>query len=267
MSEKQWSLDGWQGVADGVWRQVCHVDDVPGGVNVVLVAGTHGCLLVDAGATPEQGAALRESVAEVTTVPLTAVVLTHDHWDHVDGLPAFADVPVLGHTSLGERVTEPFSLVTVRDLGGGVTAEALAVGPAHTKGDVVVNVPHAKILVAGDLVEESGHPSVGDGSTLRGWGRAFSVIGPLLIEGYRAIPGHGAVVEREYVAAQAGELSGILAQCEMLLDRGVDDVDRAIPLGTWPWEEGDALRGAVASAFKDLRAAGKRPQLGLTSSS
>jgi glyoxylase-like metal-dependent hydrolase (beta-lactamase superfamily II) len=78
----------WRPVRDGVY--VTSLEPV--GANCGLVVGTSGALLVDAGSSPAQGAALRASVAQLTDVPLRAVVVTHHHWDHAYGLGAFADV-------------------------------------------------------------------------------------------------------------------------------------------------------------------------------
>lgn len=264
MSEKDPTVSAWVPVpeTEGLWTATCQADGVPGGVNVVLVAGSDGCALVDVGATPEQGAALRRSAEELTGVPLACVVLTHHHWDHVGGLPAFDGVPVLGHRSV-PGVTDGFSLVSAKDLGGGVSLEAMVAAPAHTAGDVVVYVPHARVLVAGDLVEQSGLPQLDEDSTLTGWIKAYRLIAPVLVPGTRVVPGHGEIVEREFFAEQAADLGDIEAQCTQLLDRGVSDAERALPLGTWPWPDGPELAGAVAAGMRDLRAAGKRPQLGL----
>ena len=58
----------------------------PHRVNVGLIVGDDGALLVDTGNTAEQGAEVRASAEELTGVPVTHVVLTHDHHDHVGGL-------------------------------------------------------------------------------------------------------------------------------------------------------------------------------------
>ena len=49
------------------------------------------------------------------------------------------------------------------DLGDRVV-ELIHPGRGHTAGDLVVRVPDADVMVAGDLVEESDPPFIGDDS-------------------------------------------------------------------------------------------------------
>ena len=72
----------WTPVADRVFVAALE----PHRVNVGLNVGDDGALLVDTGNTVEQGAEVRASAEELTGVPVTHVVLTHDHHDHVGGL-------------------------------------------------------------------------------------------------------------------------------------------------------------------------------------
>lgn len=70
---------------------------------------------------------------------------------------------------------------------GGVDVEAVAVGPAHTAGDVVVRVPRTGVVGVGDLLEEA--PPWVDGADLRGWAAALA---RLVASGDRVwLPSHG----------------------------------------------------------------------------
>ena len=94
------ALGPWQEVAPNVFRAVAE----PESVNLGLVVGSERALLVDTGSSPAQGAAVRASVAAVTDRPLTAVAVTHWHYDHAFGLAAFADLLTIGHESVRERL-------------------------------------------------------------------------------------------------------------------------------------------------------------------
>ncbi|MDR1432102.1 MAG: MBL fold metallo-hydrolase, partial [Propionibacteriaceae bacterium] len=76
-------------VAEKVWLAVAE----PESVNIGLIAGDDGALLVDTGSDPEQGARLRAGAEAAAGVPLIGVFVTHAHHDHVGGLPAVADLP------------------------------------------------------------------------------------------------------------------------------------------------------------------------------
>lgn len=74
--------------------------------------------------------------------------------------------------------------------GSARTVELIAVGPAHTAGDLVLWLPAERLLFAADLVQVETHPFLGTGS-LVDWHRAHQVLEAL--EAERIVPGHGSV--------------------------------------------------------------------------
>jgi len=73
------------------------------GANSVVIADGRDVLLIDTKETGF-GAALRAEVERVVGRPVTCVVSTHHHTDHVMGNPAFtADVPVIAQRRARER--------------------------------------------------------------------------------------------------------------------------------------------------------------------
>jgi glyoxylase-like metal-dependent hydrolase (beta-lactamase superfamily II) len=64
----------------------------------------------------------------------------------------------------------------------------LALGPAHTRGDVVVWLPAERIAAVGDLVEDA-YPWI-EGANVRGWAGALERI--LSLEAAVLLPAHGA---------------------------------------------------------------------------
>src|SRR4030042_1829872 len=69
----------------------------------------------------------------------------------------------------------------------------------HTTNDIVVVVPDAGVLFAGDLIEESSPPYFQDSYPLE-W--PDTVVALLEMAQGPVVPGHGAVVDRAFVAAQ-----------------------------------------------------------------
>lgn len=73
---------------------------------------------------------------------------------------------------------------------GGRRVRILHLGPAHTRGDLVVHLPDAGIVAAGDLLEE-GIPWIDGGSDPAGWARALDRLDRLAAS--VLVPAHGGV--------------------------------------------------------------------------
>ena len=70
----------------------------------------------------------------------------------------------------------------------------------------MVHVPDAGVLIAGDLVEESGPPQFDDGYPLE-WPATLAALLDLGAE--VVVPGHGAVCDPVFVRAQHDELAAL----------------------------------------------------------
>jgi glyoxylase-like metal-dependent hydrolase (beta-lactamase superfamily II) len=208
----------WEEITPGVWVAVAE----PETVNLGLVVGRDACLLVDTGSSPEQGALIRASISSVTRLPLVAVVVTHWHFDHAFGLAAFDDVDTIAHESVAPRLVEAgvvpprrtLAVATAVDLGER-RVEIVHLGRGHTDGDLVVVVPDADLVFAGDLIESAGPPQYDDDSFGAEWATTLDGLVGLMTSATRAVPGHGEPVDRTFVfaargqaAARAAELSG-----------------------------------------------------------
>ncbi len=108
------------------------------------------------------------------------------------------------------RVVAPQETVADRrriDLGGREVV-VLHPGPAHTRGDLVVWVPDAGFLSAGDLLEEA--PLWLEGADVTGWSRALETLESL--EPGMVLPSHGRLREGPgLLHAHAGFLTDALA--------------------------------------------------------
>jgi glyoxylase-like metal-dependent hydrolase (beta-lactamase superfamily II) len=222
----------WEQLAGGVHR--CRLPFLD--VTVGLVHGRHGSLLIDAGTTLIEAAEIADDVRELTGGPVTHLVMTHHHFDHILGSAGFPDArtyaapPVAvalttgldttceAALSYGAEPTEvaragrcarpPGQLVWQADIDLGDRAVAVEhPGRGHTDHDLIVVVgprlpADRPVVFCGDLVEESADPAVDGGSDLPAWPSALGRV--LRAGGEQAIyvPGHGAVVDATYVRAQ-----------------------------------------------------------------
>jgi glyoxylase-like metal-dependent hydrolase (beta-lactamase superfamily II) len=225
----QAALGPWREVRSGVYIAVAEPDSV----NLGLIVGSQWSLLVDTGSSPAQGRTVRGSLAAVTDRPLTAVVVTHWHYDHAFGLGAFADVPRIAHETLHFRLLSAEAAAEGRRLGvdpqelgqpnveiavatavnlGDRRVEIAHLGRGHTDGDLVVVVPDADVLFAGDLLESAGPPAFGTDSVLDEWPATLDAVVGLMTARTLAVPGHGEPMDRESVFEQRGWIAAQAAE-------------------------------------------------------
>jgi len=218
------ALGPWRQVRSGVYVAVAD----PESVNLGLIVGSQRSLLIDTGSSPDQGRALRASLASVTDKQLMAVVVTHWHYDHAFGLAAFTDLPRIAHESVQLRLGSTDAAADAERLGvdpdelgrpnveiavataidlGDRRVEIAHIGRGHTEGDLVVVVPDADVLFAGDLIESAGPPSFGPDSVPDEWPATVDGVIGLMTATTLAIPGHGEPVDREFVFEQRGQIA------------------------------------------------------------
>lgn len=204
--------------------------------NIGLVVGEGACAVVDTRSTLRQARELQDEIRLVTRDPWT-VFNTHHHFDHTFGNAAFLPGVIWGHErcaaavlrwgeearrraareipELAEDLAEvpivPPAL-TMADAAqlqvGGRTIELRHLGRGHTDNDIVVLVPDAGVLFAGDLVEEGAPPFFGDAFPLD-WGDTDARL--LALATGPVVPGHGTVVGRAFVDRQGGEIAAAAA--------------------------------------------------------
>lgn len=148
-----------------------------GGGNSGIVIGDKGVVVIDAKTTQAAGAELVAEVAKLTPKPITHVILTHSDGDHVNGLAGFPDgLKIIAHENnkMEQQAVYQFAAVEV---GGGkclppanrlpnvivfkdkvsttIDGERFVIhhfGPAHTNGDLIVELPDYKVAFAGDII-------------------------------------------------------------------------------------------------------------------
>jgi glyoxylase-like metal-dependent hydrolase (beta-lactamase superfamily II) len=262
-------VDGWVEVGDRVFCRRYQ----PWDVTVGVVLSDRGVAVVDSRASHRQGQALREDVRSLDPRPPGWVVNTHWHFDHTYGNRAFAAAHRWGHRTLptalagradddGVVVVPPDRLVADRatvelDLGDRLLV-LRHLGRGHTDGDVVVSIPDAGVTFAGDLVEESGPPAYGDDSYPLAWPLTNARLLGALRDGDRVVPGHGAVVDRAFVAAQRRELDDVARTIRHLWVGEVPLADAlAAGEGRWPWPV-SVLADAVARGYEELEVSAGR---------
>lgn len=219
--------------------------------NAGFVVTRDGVVVIDALASPAQGARLLATVRAITRQEVRWLVLTHHHPDHHFGaivlrragakVAAHPDTRVLasegGENNLiadwvrvvGLDAMRGFEFANVPDRPvtagdtlrlGGRTIVLGHPGPAHSAGDLTVWLPAERVLFAGDLLIEDGVTMVVDGDS-RVLLRALDALDRL---GARVVvPGHGAIpaAPGALIARTREYVTGVQREMRMAVERGI----------------------------------------------
>ena len=276
-------------VADRVWVARHEWFDV----NVTVVGGDRGLLLVDTHASELAARAVVGEVRRLGAGDVVTVVNTHEHFDHTFGnvvvREEYGDVAIHAHEEAAERTVtagerikgryadsddphseevlatrivaadHTFSSARSLDLGDRLV-ELVHPGRGHTGGDLVVRVPDADALLAGDLVEQSaarlGVPGFGDDCFPLDWPTSLDLVLNLLGPDTVVVPGHGAPVGRDFVQEQRSAIGVVAETIRDLAGRGVP-LDDALDAAEWPYPR-EELAAAVRRGYEHLPRAQKR---------
>lgn len=250
-------------VADRVWVARHAQPDL----NVTAVAGEHALLLVDPPAAPDAAASLLAGLRRLAAAPLLFVVNTHAHPEHVLGnAEVRRDSPgvrVLAHEAAVPAMPgsplvlpdESFSSVRVLDLGDRYV-EVVHCGRGHTAGDVVVRVPEADVVVAGDLVVQASPPSYGDDCWPLEWPATLEMVAQLTTPTTVVVPGHGRVVDQPFVHDQRHDV-GVVAETVQQLAAAGAGLEEALRHDQWPFPRA-LLEHAVRRGYAHLPPAARR---------
>jgi quinoprotein relay system zinc metallohydrolase 2 len=262
-------------IAPGVFVHRGQVSDVTpdnlGDVaNIGFILGEDSVAVIDAGGSRAVGEAVYLAVRQVTEKPISHLILTHMHPDHVMGAEVLieAGAQVIGHRKLGQALVaraETYETSFGRLMGagfigsrvptvgegiadraeidlGGRMLDLVAWETAHSESDVTVFDRQTATLFTGDLVFDAHSPAL-DGSVL-GWLRVLEAMGAPAPA--RIVPGHGGPV-LEWPEGVAG----LRRYLEVLRDETRAAVSQGLRLGEAieTVGQGEAARWALFDLF------------------
>ncbi|RNF34867.1 quinoprotein relay system zinc metallohydrolase 2 [Paracoccus methylarcula] len=252
--------------------------------NLGVVIGEASVAVIDTGVSRAQGQELHAAIRRLTDLPVSHVILTHMHPDHVLGSSVFkeAGAEILGHAAMpmaldvraqgyldsvarlyppeeviGTGITLPDRVVEDRDRIdlGGRSLSLRAEGTAHTDNDLTVFDPETATLFTGDLVFRELAPVI-DGSLI-GWLQWLEVPPrpvPRLI-----VPGHGPVTDSwtEAIGPQAEFLTALRDATRDAIAAGVPMSDAVPRITKALQDKQDAWNSFPQTAARDATAAYK----------
>ena len=145
-----------------------------GGGNTAVFVTTAGVVVVDA-KNPGWGKPILDKIKELTPKPVTMLINTHTHGDHVSGnveFPATVDVVVQENTKANIEKMDIFKQNGNRGMAKRTFKDKMTIGkgadqidlyyfgPGHTNGDAWVVFPALRTAHLGDLFAGKGLPLV-----------------------------------------------------------------------------------------------------------
>lgn len=202
--------------------------------DLAFVVTTEGIVVIDAASTPEHAAAALRDVRQVTGLPVTHVILTHAHFDHIGGLGALtadgatviaqANFPdelrsqnsgpapfryllPAGHSHRGlvvpdHLVSEPETLAV-----GGVEFRLIPIAGGETHDGLIIHLPDRAVVFTGDMsMPYLGAPFFAEGSA-EGLFEAMETV--MALRPTLLIHGHAALTANYTIEAFPGLLAAL----------------------------------------------------------
>ena len=187
-----------------------------GGSNSMFLVTQEGVVVVDA--PPAIGDKIFAAVSEVTDRPITHLIYSHAHKDHIGAANLFENVTIIAHNEtakiLNERNDPDRPVPDMNFTGmmnlpiGDQVLQLLYPGPYHQQGNIFVYLPEHKALMAVDHVVPGGVPWKLLSVTPDVPALIKSIDQALALDFDVYVPGHG----------QTGTRQDILAQQEYVAD-------------------------------------------------
>jgi len=242
---------------------------------------------------------LRAMTPHTVAAPIGTLVNTHANGDHCYGNQLVTGAEIVASTAAAEEMREvPASMLaalnkapgTVGELFrgffgafdfegieltpptrtfedrlqldvGGKAIDLYEVGPAHTRGDVIVHVPSDQVVFTGDILFIGGTPIVWAGP-LGNWVAACDLILGLDVEA--VVPGHGPVTDKSGVVQVRDYLVFVETEASARFDAGMDawDAARDIALGAFgSWGERGRIAVNVEAVYRELDPSHRSPDV------
>ena len=131
------------------------------GYTSLVVVGEDGVLITDPAFTP-RAQSLKSAIAEITDKPVTRIVLSHEHYDHVGGTEVFPEAQVICHATcqavfdldLGPQSPKEVHVTFTDSLRvdfRGPPVDLLYLGPADGFATTAVHLPEQRVAFTADL--------------------------------------------------------------------------------------------------------------------
>lgn len=253
-------------------------------VNSTAIIGEKGVILVDSGGTDEVGKQIARAIARITPKPVTHIINTHHHGDHVLGNVAFKGAEIVSSEQCKALVEKtgtewvqimenmvgrkfpntrpvPATLTFKEESSSERSLQGVRIlfwvpRGSHTPGDMMVYLPDDKVLIGGDILVNTTIPNMRD-ANIRNWIAALAKAQDF--DAASIVPGHGPLMTRSDVAGLHKLLAGFYAGVEAGYKKGLTDSEIRGTLDLSGWknlkEYEITMGGNINRAYLEVEAA------------
>lgn len=242
-------------------------------VNSTVIIGEQGVILIDSGSSDEVGKHLGKTIAKLTTKPVTHIINTHHHGDHVLGNIAFGQAEIISseicrdmviktgdewialmESMIGHKLpnTRPVPASVIfsgenarieRSIQGVKLVFWIPKG-SHTVGDMMVYLPKDKVLVGGDILVNRTIPVMRD-AMVKNWLGALEQV--QAFDASTIVPGHGPLMKQEDVSKLQRQMAGFYADIEAGYKKGLSDSETRKTLDVREWKKLEGFDANIGS--------------------
>ena len=237
------------------------------GGNVGVRVTPEGVILID-DKFPRNFTEIQELVAQVSDQPVRYVINTHHHGDHAGGNVEYINIAeIIAHQNArdnmvkGDQDAPPRVVFTDQTAVylGGVEVRAFYMGRGHTNGDAVIYFPDLRTVHGGDLLHGiAPFIDYGNGGSSSGWVSTLNNI--LALDFDTAIPGHGAIMDRDDVVNFRNQMEAVRTRMADLIRSGTPKSEASARIKTeelsWTMAENGLFIQRSIPGFYDEIAAG-----------
>jgi cyclase len=137
---------------------------------------------------------------------------------------------------------------------GDKQVKLVEVGPAHTRGDILIHVPQDKTVFTGDIVFSNGHPPAWAGP-ISNWIKACDLIMSWDVE--TIVPGHGPIVQKSALKDFKAYFEYLTSEARKRYDAGLSVSEAAYDIDLSPfagWIDPERIIVNVNTLYKDFGA-------------
>ena len=243
--------------------------------------------LMDLKRTSDMVASMRAAVP--AAVKIDTLVNTHANPDHTNGNQLVAGARIIASTACLDEMKEDASRPRIRSMTGEAAAffqevlssrfdltnitptfptstfdgeielnvgskkvRLIELGPAHTRGDIIVYVPAERMVYTGDILFNGGHPVIWAGP-VGNWIRACDTILGWDVE--VVVPGHGPIADKSAVRGLKSYLQYVRDESRKRYDAGIgfEEAARDISLDSFAgWTDPERIVVNVYACYREF---------------